>query len=50
MEVIEKIDQVNPCDPVTLDDVHALSGDPLLALAIRVGKTRLIDNWVLGKL
>ncbi len=44
-----KIDYVNLCDSVTLDDVEAISEDTLLALAVYVGKTRLIDNRVLGR-
>jgi pantoate--beta-alanine ligase len=44
-----QIDYVNLCDPVTLDDVDTLKGETLLALAVRVGKTRLIDNCVLGE-
>ena len=44
-----QIDYVNLCDPVTLDDVDRLTGETLLALAVKVGKTRLIDNCVLGK-
>jgi len=44
-----QIDYVSLCDPVTLDDVDTLAGETLLALAVRVGKTRLIDNGVLGK-
>ncbi len=44
-----QIDYVNLCDPVTLDGVDTLTDETLLALAVRVGKTRLIDNCVLGK-
>jgi pantoate--beta-alanine ligase len=44
-----EIDYIALCDPVTLDDVDTLSGDTLMALAIRVGKTRLIDNGRLRK-
>jgi len=44
-----QIDYVSLCDPVTLDDVDTVTGETLLALAVRVGKTRLIDNGVLGK-
>ena len=44
-----QIDYVSFADPVTLDDVDTLEGETLLALAVRVGKTRLIDNCVLGK-
>jgi len=44
-----KIDYVTLCDPVTLEDVAHLEGETLLALAVRVGKTRLIDNIRLGR-
>jgi pantoate--beta-alanine ligase len=44
-----QIDYVTLCDPVTLDDVERIREETLLALAVRVGKTRLIDNVVLGK-
>ncbi len=44
-----RIDYVALCDPVTLEDVDTLKDETLLALAVRVGKTRLIDNRVLGK-
>lgn len=42
------IDYVNLCDPVTLEDVETLERETLLALAVKVGKTRLIDNCLLG--
>ena len=38
------IDYVAVCDPDSLQAVETLSGDILVALAVRVGKTRLIDN------
>ena len=41
------IDYITLCDPVTLDDVEVLGDKNLLALAVRVGKTRLIDNCLL---
>lgn len=44
-----QIDYVNLSNPVTLKDVETLSGETLLALAVKVGKTRLIDNCILGK-
>jgi pantoate--beta-alanine ligase len=43
------IDYVALCDPVTLDDLDVLEEEALLALAVRVGKTRLIDNGLLRK-
>jgi len=44
-----KIDYIALCDPVTLEDVNTLSEGTLMALAVRVGKTRLIDNSRLKK-
>ncbi len=44
-----EIDYISLCDPVTLDDVNTLSEGTLMALAVRVGKTRLIDNGRLKK-
>jgi pantoate--beta-alanine ligase len=44
-----RIDYVALCDPATLEDVEVLQSETLLALAVRVGKTRLIDNCLLGK-
>lgn len=43
------IDYIAICDPVTLYDVETLASKNLLALAVRVGKTRLIDNCLLQK-
>lgn len=42
-----EIDYVALCDPVTLDSVEVLGERNLLAVAVRVGKTRLIDNCLL---
>jgi pantoate--beta-alanine ligase len=44
-----EIDYVTVCDPITLEDVETLPGETLVALAVRVGKTRLIDNCLLGR-
>lgn len=46
-EPFTEIDYIRLCDPVTLDDVDTVSGPTLMALAVKVGKTRLIDNAVL---
>jgi pantoate--beta-alanine ligase len=49
--VAASIDYVALADPSTLavfDDDATLPGHALLALAIRIGKTRLIDNVVVG--
>lgn len=44
-----KIDYVNLCDPATMEDVDRLEGETLLALAVKVGRTRLIDNCTLSR-
>jgi len=42
-----RIDYVNIVDNVTLEEVDAITGAALLALAVFIGDTRLIDNCVL---
>jgi pantoate--beta-alanine ligase len=42
-----KIDYVTVCDPDTLEDVNRIDGPALMALAVWVGGTRLIDNTIL---
>jgi len=44
-----KIDYVQICDTTTMKDVARLDGESVLAMAVRVGKTRLIDNCVFGE-
>jgi pantoate--beta-alanine ligase len=49
---VTEIDYVTVADPTTLaphDGGFRLTGPALLAMAVRVGKTRLIDNMVLGE-
>jgi pantoate--beta-alanine ligase len=46
-EPLARIDYVAVCDPQTLREVEQLSGTVLVALAVYIGKTRLIDNAVL---
>jgi len=43
------IDYVSICDPETLVDVATLEKPCLMAMAVRVGNTRLIDNTMLRK-
>jgi pantoate--beta-alanine ligase len=43
-----EIDYISICDLLTLEDINAIKEKALLALAVRVGKTRLIDNWELN--
>lgn len=42
-----RIDYVTLCNPVTMEDIETLEKENLLALAVWVGKTRLIDNRLL---
>lgn len=42
-----EIDYISVCDPQTLDDVPIITGPVLMALAVKVGKSRLIDNMIL---
>ena len=41
------IDYISICDPETLDDVNTIETPVLMALAVKVGTTRLIDNMIL---
>lgn len=43
------IDYVQICDTTTMKDVVLLDGESVLVMAVRVGKTRLIDNYVFGE-
>ena len=45
---LTKIDYVTLCDPETLEDVKRVDEPSLMALAVWVGNTRLIDNAVLA--
>ena len=44
-----EIDYTRICDTSTIKDVTLIEGECVLALAVRVGKTRLIDNHVFGE-
>jgi pantoate--beta-alanine ligase len=43
-----EIDYVTICDPAKLTDMKNIDGPSLLALAVKVGKARLIDNSILA--
>lgn len=43
-----EVDYISICDPDTLEDVDQIKGPILIALAVKVGKTRLIDNMVIA--
>lgn len=42
-----RIDYIAVCEPSTLDAVTAIDGPVLMALAVKVGQARLIDNMML---
>lgn len=46
-EPLARIEYVQLCRPDTLEEVPRLESQALLALAVRVGKARLIDNAIL---
>ena len=46
-EPLARVEYVTLCDSATLEPVEEIRGSVLLALAVRIGKTRLIDNLIL---
>jgi pantoate--beta-alanine ligase len=44
-----ELDYARICDTTTMKDVARIEGECVLALAVRLGKTRLIDNRVFGE-
>lgn len=45
-EELAKIDYINAVDLATMKDAKDLAGDRLIAIAVYIGKTRLIDNFI----
>jgi pantoate--beta-alanine ligase len=45
-----EIDYISICDPDTLEDIKTIDSPVVMALAVKVGKTRLIDNMILTPL
>ena len=43
-----QIDYISICDPECLEAVQTIDKPVLMALAVNVGKTRLIDNMILN--
>lgn len=46
-EPLARLDYVSVADTRTLDEIHVLDRKAIVSLAVRIGKTRLIDNAVL---
>lgn len=43
------VDYVKICETISLRDIKYMDTEAVLALAVKVGKTRLIDNYVFGE-
>lgn len=48
-EPLARLEYARVCHPESLDDVEEIEGEAVLALAVRVGKARLIDNTLLKR-
>ena len=48
-EKVTQIDYTTICDPHTLEDIEQIEDEALIALAVKIGKTRLIDNLMLKR-
>lgn len=48
-EPLATIDYVSVCDPETFQELEEARDRALVALAVRIGRTRLIDNTLLGE-
>jgi pantoate--beta-alanine ligase len=46
---LAKVEYVRLCDPATLADLEEITTSAVLALAVRIGKARLIDNTMLKR-
>ena len=49
-EPLTNVEYVKLCDAETLDEIDVIDAAAVLALAVRIGKARLIDNRVLQRL
>jgi pantoate--beta-alanine ligase len=47
-EELATVDYVSVADPETLQELQRIKGPALVSLAVRIGRTRLIDNVTLG--
>ncbi len=44
-----KVQYISIADPVTLQEIDCIESQSLISMAVYIGKTRLIDNTILGK-
>ena len=45
-EPLARIDYVSAVDGVTMETIEQIQGTVLVAMAVYIGKTRLIDNFI----
>lgn len=45
-ESLTTIDYIKICDSQTIEDIEVIDRDAILAIAVKIGRTRLIDNLV----
>ena len=43
-----QIDYISICDPISLEEKEEVKGRTLIALAVKIGPARLIDNCIIG--
>ena len=43
-----EIDYISICDPISLEEKQEVKGPTLIALAVKIGPARLIDNCIIG--
>ncbi|MFQ5901011.1 MAG: pantoate--beta-alanine ligase [Thermodesulfobacteriota bacterium] len=48
-EGLTEIDYVKVCDPETIQEIDTIEDKALLALAVKIGRARLIDNCLLNR-
>jgi pantoate--beta-alanine ligase len=48
-EELAKLEYVSIADPQTLQELERIQGPALVSMAVRIGRTRLIDNVTLGE-
>ena len=48
-EELAKLEYVSVAHPETLQELDRIQGPALVSMAVRIGKTRLIDNVTLGE-
>ena len=48
-EPMAKIDYVQAVDAISVKPVDKMEGSVLIAMAVYIGKTRLIDNFIFEK-